>query len=495
MGDDVTSHDERLRELVAPAGWRNPQPRTRYDLVVVGGGTGGLVSAAIAVGLGARVALVERAALGGDCLNTGCVPSKSLLASAKAVAHGGTPDFTAAMERMRRIRAEIAEHDSAKRFAELGVHVFLGDARFTESRTVEVRGEGHGQTAKLRFRRAIIATGARPVVPNISGLAAADPLTTVTVWDLTELPPRLAVVGGGATGCELAQAFARLGARVLLVESEPRILPLEDAAAAGVVAQALRDDGVAIVSGRTIERVEPRGAAAVLQLSGGDLAPLEVDRILVAAGRAPNVEELGLDEAGVAFDAGRGVHVDERLRTTNRRVYAVGDVASTIRFTHLADAHARVAVRNALFPGSDRVFALVPRCAYTDPELAHVGHTAESAARDGIEVTTLTQPFVGVDRAILEGETEGFARIHVRKGSDEIVGATVVGAHAGETIAEAAVAIAAGIGLKELSGVIHAYPTRAEALRKLADAHERTRFTTRARRLVDLWLRVSRLGR
>ncbi len=485
----------------------------RYDLVVVGGGTGGLVSAAIAAGLGARVALIERDRMGGDCLNTGCVPSKALLASARAAAavraaprygvHAGEPavDFAAVMGRMREIRAEVAVHDSAERFRELGVDVIPGEARFTGRKRIAVTpsGAGGGPTAgaggtgtELCFRRAIVATGSRPVVPEIPGLAQADPLTTDTVWDLDVLPPRLAILGGGPTGCELAQAFARFGARVLLVEAEPRILPAEDPEAAAVVAQALKDDAVAILAARTLERVEPGGAAAVLHLSGGDVAPLEVDRILVAAGRAPNVATLDLGAAGIDFDETHGVHVDARLRTTNRRVYAVGDVVPGPRFTHLADAHARIAVRNALFPGRRRAAGAIPRAVYTDPELARVGHTAESAARAGVETDAYTQPFAGVDRAVLDGETEGFARVHAKKGSDEIVGVTIVGTAAGEMIAEAAVAMAGGVGLAALSEVIHPYPTRSEALRKLADAYQRTRLTPFARRMIGVWHRIRR---
>jgi pyruvate/2-oxoglutarate dehydrogenase complex dihydrolipoamide dehydrogenase (E3) component len=483
-------HDEQWLRLVAPPDWSNPAPRSRYDLVVIGGGTAGLVSAAGAAGLGATVALVERHRLGGDCLNTGCVPSKALLRSARE----RPADFGAAMERMRRLRSEIAVHDSAPRFQGLGVDVFLGAARFTGPDRIEVApSAAHapgGGAATLRFRRAIVATGSRPAVPAIPGLAEAGFLTSETVWDLRAPPPRLAVLGGGPIGCELAQAFARFGARVVLFEAEPVILPRDDPDASAIVAGALRRDGVELWTGRSIVRIEAGAGSAVVHAAGPDSGAREVDSVLVAAGRAPNVEELGLAEAGIAFDAKRGIEVDEGLRTTNRRVYAAGDVCARLRFTHVADAHARIAIRNALFPGRSRFDdRRVPWCTFTDPEVAHVGHTLVTAARDGIRVRTFTQPFADVDRAVLDGETEGFARVHVKEGSDAIVGATVVGRHAGETISEIALAMAAGWGLGRLSGVVHPYPTRAEALRKLGDACRRTRLTPRARRLIERWLR------
>jgi pyruvate/2-oxoglutarate dehydrogenase complex dihydrolipoamide dehydrogenase (E3) component len=399
---------------------------------------------------------------------------------------------------MRRLRSEIAVHDSAARFQGLGVDVFRGAARFTDRDRIAVtavaerdasRGSG---VAQLHFRRAIVATGSHPAVPQIPGLAQADYLTSETVWDQSALPARLAVLGGGPIGCELAQAFARFGSRVTLLELGPRILPADDPDAAAVVEGALRRDGVELLLGTILERVEPLGEAALLHTSGMH-PPREIDHILVAAGRVPNVEGLWLGDAGIAYDATTGIQVDRGLRTTNRRVWAAGDVCARLRFTHVADAHARIAVRNALFAGRDRVdVRAVPWCTFTDPELAHVGHTPETAAGEGIRVRTFTQSFEGVDRAVLDGESEGFARIHVREGGDEIVGATVVGRHAGETIAEVAVAIAAGLGLSGLSGVVHPYPTRSEALRKLADAYQRTRLTPRARWLIDRWLALRR---
>lgn len=484
-------HDARLLERVRPAGWENPEPAKRYDLAVVGGGTAGLVAAAIAAGLGAKVALVERRLLGGDCLNWGCVPSKALLAAAKeargAVDPAG-PDpaaFVRAMERMRRLRAEIAAHDSAERFAGLGVDVFLAEGRFVAPDRLEADGRA------IAFRRAVIATGARPVTPPIEGLADAGFRTNETLLELEALPARVAVVGAGPVGCEIAQALARFGARVALLEAGDRILPADHPDAAAVVARALEADGVDLRTGWAVERVEraPEGARA---LRGGGGASIEVDEVVVAVGRAPNVEGLGLEAAGVEHGA-EGVRVDDRLRTTNRRIWAAGDVLPGPRFTHVSDAQARIAVRNALFPGSRKASALViPWVTFTDPELAHVGHTAASAGEAGIEIDAWTIPFEEVDRAVLEGRTEGFARVFTRKGGDEIVGATVVGARAGDVIGEVALAIDRGAGLGDLSGVVHSYPTYAEVLGRLGDRIQRTRLTPLAKRAIGWWLSWTR---
>jgi pyruvate/2-oxoglutarate dehydrogenase complex dihydrolipoamide dehydrogenase (E3) component len=504
MTEPSDRYDEKLLEHVLPPDWVNPTPARRYHLVVVGAGTAGLVAAAGAAGLGARVAIVERERLGGDCLNTGCVPSKALLRSARAaydvqsarhygVELTGRPivDFGAVMERMRRLRSEIAVHDGAARFRDLGVDVFLGDARFTQRDRIEVRARGDGSGLQLRFQRAIVATGARPLIPRIPGLEEAGYLTSETLWSMSTLPERIAVLGAGPIGCELAQAFARFGARVVLIEREERILSRDDTDAAAIVADALRRDGIELLLSHYLERVEPFSGGARLDLtSGTDRATREVDQIIVAGGREPNVVGLGLDEAGVERD-GREIVVDVGLRTTNRRVYAAGDVCATSRFTHVADAHARVALRNALFPGRERVdAAAVPWCTFTDPELAHVGHTLDSAARAGIRVTTYTQALGAVDRAVLDGEEAGFARVHVRTRSDEIVGATMVARHAGEAISEIAVAIAAGMGLGALARVIHPYPTQAEAFRKLGDQFQRSRLTPTVRRMLDRWFRL-----
>ncbi len=382
-------------------------------------------------------------------------------------------DFAEVMARMRRLRADVARHDAATRVAEAGVDLFLGAARFTGRDTVAVGG------ATLRFRRAALCTGARPALPEVPGLAEAAPLTSDTVFGLEVLPARLAVIGAGPIGVELAQAFARFGSEVTLVELAPRILPREDPDAAAAVAAALDADGVAVRAGARLAGVTRDGEVRRLDL---DETTLEVDQVLVATGRRPNLEDLSLEAAGIRVEAGRLV-VDDRLRTTSRRVYAAGDVVVGAGLTHLSDAHARLLIRNALFPGSGKASALrVPRVIYTEPEVAQVGLTAAEAEAAGVAVDTLTEPFAELDRAMLEGTTSGLARVHLARGTDRILGATLVGAHAGETIAEVATAMQHRLGLSGLGAVIHPYPTEAEALRRLADARARTRLTPRVAR-------------
>jgi pyruvate/2-oxoglutarate dehydrogenase complex dihydrolipoamide dehydrogenase (E3) component len=493
--------DEHNRALVAnvhPPDWRNPVPAGRYNLVVLGAGTAGLVAAAGAAALGARVALVERHLMGGDCLNVGCVPSKALIRAARGwadvrdagalgvhVPAGARVDFGAVMARMRRLRAALSPVDSAARFRSLGVDVYLGHGRFVAHDRLRV-GD-----AVLEFRRALIATGARPALPDVPGLVEVGSLTNETIFELTALPARLAVLGAGPIGCELAQAFARFGAEVILLDREPRILPREDADAAACVHAALARDGVRLALGSTVARVE-RAADGTRTLHVQMRERLEVvavDAILVGVGRSPNVEELGLETAGVAFDARRGVHVDDRLRSTNRRIFAAGDVCSAERFTHHSDAQARIVLRNALFPGRARASALtLPWCTYTDPEVAHVGLSEQEAQRRGVAVRTFVQTLRDVDRAVLDGEAEGFAKVHVRAGTDRIVGATIVARHAGEMLPEVTLAMSRGLGLGDLASVIHAYPTQAEAIRKLGDAWNRTRLTPRTKRLLAAWL-------
>ena len=366
--------------------------------------------------------------------------------------------------------------------------VFFGEARFSGPDTVDVAG------VTLRFKKAVIATGARAAEPPIPGLAEAGYLTNETVFSLTELPRRLAVIGGGPIGCELAQAFARFGAQVSLLEGEGQILPREDRDAAERVASALSRDGVELRLGTRVERIERDGAARAIHVtSGGAAARLAADAILVAVGRAPNVEGLGLEAVGVAHDTRAGVAVDDRLRTTNPRIYAAGDVCSAHKFTHNSDAQARIVIQNALFLGRARASALtLPWCTYTDPEVAHVGLSEREAAVRGIAVRTFVQELGDVDRAVLDGETEGFVKVHVRAGTDRILGATIVARHAGEMLPELTLAIATGTGLGRIASIIHAYPTQAEAIRKLGDAYNRTRLTPRVKRLFARWLAWTR---
>jgi pyruvate/2-oxoglutarate dehydrogenase complex dihydrolipoamide dehydrogenase (E3) component len=495
------AHNARLIEAVHPPDWVNPTPAGRYNLVVLGAGTAGLVAAAGAAGLGAKVALIERSLMGGDCLNVGCVPSKALLRSARVAAgvrdagrygvvvtDGVRVDFAAVMERMRRLRAELSPNDSAARFRGLGVDVFLGEGRFTGPDAVEVGGQA------LRFSKAVIATGGRAAAPPVPGLKEAGFLTNETVFSLTELPARLAVVGAGPIGCELAQAFARFGSRVHLLDVEARVLPREDADAAELVAASLRRDGVSLHLGVSIRRVEGRHNGKGVVLAGEPDQEIAVDEILVAAGRRPTVEGLGLEAAGVEYDPKKGVTVDDRLQTSNPRVFAAGDVCSRYQFTHAADAMARIVLRNALFPfGRARVSALaIPWCTYTDPEVAHVGLYEHEAREQGIAVRAIVVPLREVDRAVLDGEDEGFVRVLVQVGGDRILGATVVAAHAGEMISEVTLAMAGRLGLGKLADVIHPYPTQAAAIKRAGDAHNRTRLTPFVKWLFEKWLAWTR---
>lgn len=463
-------HDERLRALVHPPLWENPAPKDRYHLVVIGGGTAGLVSAAIAVGLGARVALVERALLGGDCLNVGCVPSKALIHAARDSAQRSTEGFAAAMTRMRRIRAELAVVDSADRFRALGVDVFLGRGAFVDARTIAV-GD-----ATLRFRRAVVATGARASLPPIPGLAEIGALTNETLFGLTALPARLAIIGGGPIGCEMAQTFARFGSAVTLFETGDRLLSHDDADAGDIVRDALRRDGVDIRFGADIQRATRDGLVRHVHLRNAETCI--VDEVLVAAGRAPNIEDLGLERAGIEANT-KGIVVDDRLRTTNAHVFAVGDVASRYQFTHAADALARLAVPNALFfgIGGGKASRLVmPWCTYTSPEVAHVGLTASEAdSRD--DVDSLVVKLEHNDRARLESADNGYLRLHLQRGSDRILGATLVAEGAGDMISELSLAITNKMTLASIGRTIHPYPTTASIFAKAADVRRRDKLT------------------
>lgn len=487
---EMDPSDQDLLRSVHPPDWKNPAPAARYDLVVLGGGTAGLVSALGAAGLGARVALVERALLGGDCLNQGCVPSKGVIRASRAAydaregpsfgVEAAVPlriDFPAAMARMRRLRAGIAHNDSAARATSLGVDVFLGDGRFVGPDALEVAG------AVLRFKRAVIATGARAAAPPIPGLAEAGYWTNETIFTLTALPARIVVIGAGPIGCELGQAFRRFGAEVTVVGNEPRVLPRDDPDASAVLHRQLEREGVRLVLGGKLVRVERRGEERVLVAEKeGVTTRVACDEILVAAGRAPNVEGLGLEAAGVAVERA-GVVVDARLRTANRRIFAAGDICSAWKFTHAADAMARLALRNAFFFGRGKTSSLViPWATYTDPEIAHVGMTAVEAAAAGGAVRTLTVQFTEVDRAVLDGESEGFARLHVDAKSGRVLGATAVARHAGEMIGEPTLAIGQRLTAGQLSATILPYPTQAEVWRKLGDAWQRTRLTPMTKR-------------
>jgi pyruvate/2-oxoglutarate dehydrogenase complex dihydrolipoamide dehydrogenase (E3) component len=496
----LDEHNRRLLANTHPPDWTNPVPSGRYNLVVIGAGTAGLVTAAGAAGLGAKVALIERHLLGGDCLNVGCVPSKALIRSARAVADvrnaerfgvrvpdGTEVDFSAVMERMRKLRAQISPHDSAARFRDLGVDVFLGNAHFSGRDTVKVGDQ------TLRFARACIATGARATAPQIPGLSDVGYLTNETVFSLTELPRRLAVIGAGPIGCELAQAFVRFGSEVSLIEAMHGVMPNEDPDASEIVRQSLLRDGVHLMCcGKDLKIDRTSGGKHLSMDSHGEHYDLTVDEILVGAGRAPNVDGMGLESAGVEFDK-TGVQVNDFLQTTNRRIYAAGDVCSRYKFTHAADAMARIVIQNALFFGRKRASTLmIPWCTYTDPEVAHVGIYPREADEREIPLDTFRVEMADVDRAILDGENEGFLKVHVRQGTDTILGATLVARHAGEMISEITLAMTHGMGLSRIGSTIHPYPTQAEAIRKLGDQYRRTRLTSFIKSLFEKWLSWTR---
>jgi mercury(II) reductase len=488
-------HNKRLVGNVHPADWRNPEPEGRYNLVVIGAGTAGLITANGAAGLGARVALIEKHLMGGDCLNVGCVPSKALIRSARAsadvrdaggygvITNGYRVDFPAVMARMRRLRAGISPVDSALRYRELGVDVYLGSARFSGKDTVEVDGK------TLRFAKAVIATGARAAAPGIPGLAEAGYLTNESVFSLTGLPKRLAVIGAGPIGCELSQAFRRFGSEVYLLEKTDRLLPREDREAAELVEQSFSRDGVHLIKECSIRRIEKRAAEKVVHFElGGQSRSIVVDEILVGIGRTPNVEGLDLETVGVGYDR-TGVAVNEYLQTTNPRIYAAGDVCFPYKFTHAAAAMGSIVVQNSLFVRSRKTSSLtIPWCTYTDPEVAHVGMYEREAKEQGISVDSYTQSLEHVDRAILDGEEGGFVKVVAQKGTPRILGATVVARHAGEMISEITLAMRSKSGLSDLAYTIHPYPTQAESISKVGFAYLKTRLTPTVQKIMRRWL-------
>ena len=466
--------------------------RPEFDIVVIGGGSGGLVVAAGGAALGAKVALVERHRLGGDCLWYGCVPSKSLLKSARiahemrhadrwALAPGlPQPDLAKVMERVASVIAGIQPNDSPERFRGLGVDVIFGSGRFVGPDAFEVNGR------RLTAKTFVIATGSRPAVPPLPGIDATPYLTNETLFDLREPVPALIVIGAGPVGCEMAQAFRRLGSDVTIVDMAPQILPREDADLAAVVFRALEDEGVRHHLGAAVSGCEGRKGEIRVSVRTADGTPLVLagSHLLVAAGRAANVEDLGLDAAQVRLEEGRLV-VDDGLRTTNRNVYAIGDAAGGYQFTHVAEHHAGIVLRHALFGMRwAKPSLVVPWCTFTDPELARVGLSETEAKARSIEHRVYRFAFDDIDRARAESETEGFAKI-ITNPRGRLLGAAIVGPHAGELIAEYGLALARGLNLKDLTGVIHAYPTLAQINRRVADQRLKEGLTPSAKRWIQ----------
>ncbi len=502
-------HNQKLVNNVHPSNWVNPDPTGPYNIVVIGAGTAGLVTAVIAAAVGAKVALIEKHLMGGDCLNVGCVPSKGVIRAARAwadVRHadefgvhippGVKYDFGAAMARMRKLRARISHTDSVHRYKSLGVDVFIGNARFSGPDTVVVEGPAGNRT--LRYAKAAICTGALASAPPTPGLQEAGYLTNETIFTLTELPPRLAVIGAGPIGCELAQSFARFGSQVYLIEAMHGIMPNEDRDAAEIVHESMLRDGVKLLCcGKDVKVSKTDNGKRLAVDSHGQQYDITVDEILVGVGRTPNVDGLGLEAVGVEYDK-TGVNVNDRLQTTNLRIYAAGDICSRYKFTHAADAMAQILIQNALFPhplglAYASVDSLImPWCTFTEPEIAHVGMYEADAKQKGIEVDTFTFKLDEVDRAILDGEDEGFARVHVKKGTDQLLGATIVASHAGDMINEFSVLMKAGLGLKTITGTIHPYPTQAEVVKKVANAWRKTTFTPRAKNILKKWFAWTR---
>lgn len=465
-----------------------------YNLVVIGAGTAGLVTAAGSVALGARVALVERNRMGGDCLNFGCVPSKALISSARLLdrmRHAdkwGLPkvepefEFQKVFASMRAQRAELAPLDSAERFESLGVDVFRGEASFLSPRELAI-GE-----QRLRARNFVIATGSRAAIPEKVGASQVSYYTNETIFDeLKAKPESLLILGGGPIGCELGQMFHRLGVKVTILQRGKRLLDKEDPPVSEFVQSALEAEGIRVLTEAEIEEVQATGAGVTVRNGGHKIS---VAVILVAAGRQPNVENLNLQKANVAFTK-KGITVDQRLETTQSGIYALGDAIGQLQFTHVADYHARIVIRNTLVPFSflrQKVdYSVVPWCTYLDPEVATVGLTERSAKEKGVAYDLIEQEMKTVDRAVLERAETGFVRVLVKEGTDEVLGATIVGEHAGELIQEYVLAMKHGIGLQQIAATIYGYPTFASLVLKSAEKLNKKRLTPRAHKITS-WL-------
>jgi pyruvate/2-oxoglutarate dehydrogenase complex dihydrolipoamide dehydrogenase (E3) component len=471
--------------------WTRPHS-FEYNLVVIGAGSAGLVSAYIAAAAKARVAIIESNQLGGDCLNTGCVPSKALIHSAKVLKDaaeagnlglGGqlTADFPEIMARVQRAIARVAPHDSAERYRGLGVDVLMGSARIVDPWTVEVGDR------RLVSRNIVVATGAEPMMPAIPGLEEVDPLTSETVWSLTKQPGTLLIVGGGAVGCELAQSFARLGTRTILLEIAARLVLREDAEVSEAVRHALLAEGVEVKTGVAIERFEKANGQFLVHLADG--SSISFDKVLVATGRRPRTRGFGLEELGL-LDGERLV-VDRQLRTRLPNILAAGDVLGEFQFTHAASHYAWFASVNALF-GALKLwkadFRVFPSVIYTDPEVARVGLTEQDARQRNIPYDVVRFDLAELDRAIVDGANAGFIKVLTVPGKDRILGAVIVGARAGDMLAEFTLAMKHGLGLRAILQTIHPYPGWTEANKAIAGEWQKAHTPAWALAVSKRWL-------
>jgi pyruvate/2-oxoglutarate dehydrogenase complex dihydrolipoamide dehydrogenase (E3) component/uncharacterized membrane protein YdjX (TVP38/TMEM64 family) len=490
---------ELVKRRQALAGYRRPK-RFDANLLVIGAGSAGLVSAYIAATVKAKVMLIEKAQMGGDCLNTGCVPSKALIRAAKSVVDieragqfgvdGGAPkvDFAAVMGRVHQVIKQIEPHDSVERFTNLGVDCLAGEARFVSPWQVEVNGR------LLSAEKIILATGASPIIPPIPGLADIQPLTSENLWQLQTLPERLLIIGGGAIGCEMAQAFQRLGSQVTLVEAMPQLLPNEDKDLAAGVSNSLAAEGVQIMTGCKLLSVESEGAerSAVIGAAGNKPVNVEFEHILLAVGRRANTSGFGLQELGVALNKNGTVSVDQYLRTSCPTILACGDVAGPYQLTHAAGHQAWYAGVNALF-GQFKKFAadysVMPQVIFTDPQLARVGLNELEAAAQGIDVEVTVYDLADLDRAIVDGDAKGMVKVLTAPGTDRILGAAVLGPQAGELITQFVTAIKHNLGLNKILGLIHSYPTLSEANKYVAGEWKRKHVPQRLLRWAEKYYR------